>query len=236
MSIYNNVNLFGVTPPKNSGVIKSTSYSNSEVINNILRLHVPSQQIDLDPTYSKGIFYKKTGIKQPKYKFDIQPQTNDTIQADCRHLPIEDNSINSAMFDPPFGVAYGPSLKNHHKESNIIPGRFSAFKSMQELYQFYYDSLKEFNRILSPRGVLIFKCQDTVSSGTQYMSHVQIYNMALSLGFYPKDLFVLNAKSRIISGKHKNQQHARKFHSYFWVFEKGNPKAGKILELNHIGE
>jgi hypothetical protein len=40
-------------------LISSISYDQGEIINNILRLHVPSYKIDCDPTYSKGNFYKK---------------------------------------------------------------------------------------------------------------------------------------------------------------------------------
>ena len=47
---------------------------------------------------------------------------------------------------------------------------------------------------------------------------------AYNIGFYPKDLFILNVNNRIISGKHKNQLHCRKFHSYFWIFEKRKSK------------
>ena len=44
---------------------------------------------------------------------------------------------------------------------------------------------------------------------------------ALVHGFYPRDMFILLAKNRIIGHNHKNNQsHARKYHSYFWVFEK----------------
>jgi hypothetical protein len=51
--------------------------------------------------------------------------------------------------------------------------------------------------------------------------------MALQVGFYPKDLFILMAKNRINSfngEKWKNQYHARKHHSYFWVFQKSKCK------------
>lgn len=41
---------------------------------------------------------------------------------------------------------------------------------------------------------------------------------ALRYGFYPKDLFMLLAKVRLNDGR--EQQHARKYHSYYWVFEK----------------
>ena len=79
--------------------------------------------------------------------------------------------------------------------------------------------LVEYKRVLKPNGILIFKCQDTVSSGKQWFSHSHIMNMAVNVGFYPKDLFMLLAKNRIIGHNHSNQKHARKFHSYFWVFE-----------------
>jgi hypothetical protein len=66
------------------------------------------------------------------------------------------------------------------------------------------------------------KCQDTVTGGKQYFSHVMIMNMAMEIGFYPRDLFILFNKVRMNSfgTKWKKQEHARKYHSYFWVFEK----------------
>lgn len=212
-------------------VIKSISYDNSEIIKNILELHSPQHCIDCDPTYSKGVFYTNSGIEPPKHKFDIMPQTADTIQADCRNLPLKDNEIYCLMFDPPFVISKGKSLYVNKHGSNVISKRFSYFENPTELYDFYKSSLSEFYRVLKPNGILIFKCQDTVSSGIQYMSHIYIHNMAVRQGFYPKDLFVLNAKNRIISGKHKNQQHARKFHSYFWIFEKDNKKINKIQKF-----
>ena len=45
------------------------------------------------------------------YKFDKFPQTNDTVQACATELPLEDNSINCLMFDPPFLATTGKSLK-----------------------------------------------------------------------------------------------------------------------------
>lgn len=38
--------------------IRSISYSQEEIINNILVLHAPNGVIDADVTYSKGVFYK----------------------------------------------------------------------------------------------------------------------------------------------------------------------------------
>lgn len=212
-------------------VIKSIYSNQTEIINNILELHVPNHIIDLDPTYSKGNFYKNNNIAPPKLKYDLIPQTEDCLQADCRHLPLEDNSLNCIMFDPPFVVSCGPSITNGKENSNIITKRFSSFYPVSNLFSFYEESIKEFYRILKDEGILIFKCQDTVSGGINYMSHIYIHNMASKLGFYPKDLFILEAKNRLISGKVKTQNHARKYHSYFWVFEKENSKLSKIIKF-----
>lgn len=201
-------------------IIKSISYDQSEIIRNILQLHVPQQRIDLDTTYSKGNFYKDTGIPQPTYRYDIIPFDDTVMYGDSRNLPIPNNSLECIMFDPPFLATTGESLKSKDA-NNMINKRFGVYPSESELHRFYIDSLKESYRILSDKGILIFKCQDKVSSGKQYMSHVFIMNEAEKVGFYPKDLFILLAKNRLVAEwQIKNQKHARKFHSYFWVFQK----------------
>jgi len=201
----------------NKNIIKSISYDQNEILQWIIKLYCP-EGFELDPTYSKGNFYKK--IKPPKYKFDLYNQEYGARRASAVSLPFQDNFINNIVFDPPFVISYGPSLKKRMKKSNVIANRFGYFKSPKQLWQFYEDSIKEAYRILKENGVYIFKCQDTVSSGKQYISHLEIMSMAVKQGFYLKDVFILLAKSRVISGKHKNQQHARKFHSYFLVFIK----------------
>ena len=209
-------------------MIKSISYDQSEIIRWILQLHVPTGKIDCDPTYSIGNFYKNTGVDEPTYKFDIVPQVDGVEYGDSRNLPLGNASINCLMFDPPFLATTGKSL-NQDDGHNIINKRFGVYPSEQELHQFYIDSLKEAYRILKDKGVLIFKCQDKISSGKQYMSHCFVYNEAVKIGFYPKDLFILLAKNRLVADwQLKNQKNSRKFHSYFWVFEKSNKRINYV--------
>jgi hypothetical protein len=203
-------------------VIKSTSYDQYEIMESIIKLHCPNG-IEVDTTYSIGNFYKNGRIPQPKYKFDKFPQREDIQQLEER-LPFEDNTINSIMFDPPFVITGNKNVHNYDKGSTIIAKRFESFKNPKELFEVYSQALTEYYRVLDTNGVLIFKCQDTVSGGKNYFTHCWVMNKAYELGFYPKDLFILNAKNRIISSKHKNQQHSRKYHSYFWVFTKQKPK------------
>lgn len=206
---------------KTKDIIRSVNDDQEQIILDILNLHVPSGIIDLDPTYSKGVFYKSGFVPDPRLKFDIEPQTEDTIKSSSEKLPINDESISSMIFDPPFVIS-GKTWENSKEDSCATTKRFGCFYSIQELWKFYYNSLEEFYRILEDNGILIFKCQDTVTSGKNYQSHCEIYNMATELGFYAKDLFILTAKNRMNSfgGRWKKQQHARKYHSYFWVFQK----------------
>lgn len=203
-------------------LVKSISYDQSEIIKNILRLYSSKGYIDLDPTYSKGLFYSNTGIQEPTYKFDINPTVDGVSKGDARSLPLEDASVDVEMFDPPFLATTGKSLALSDN-NNVINKRFTVYPNEHSLHQFYIDSMKEAYRVLKPNGILIFKCQDKVSSGKQFMTHCFIMNEAVKIGFYPKDLFILLSKNRIVAQwQAKNQKHSRKYHSYFWVFEKSN--------------
>lgn len=195
--------------------IKTTYSDESELISSIMKLYNGGDMFELDPCYSKGVFYKSFETK-PKYKFDLAPVLEGVNQADCTNLPINDRSIKSIMFDPPFVIGVGES------KSSIITNRFSGFKSLKDLKTLYSQSLLEFGRVLVPNGLLVFKCQDTVTSGKQFMTHCWIINEAESLGYTLHDLFVLVRDRAIIDPKWKKQYHARKTHSYYLVFTFGN--------------
>jgi len=74
--------------------------------------------------------------------------------------------------------------------------------------------------VLKKKGVLIVKCQDEVSAGKQWFTHIEIINELEALGFYSKDLFIVMRTNKPAVSKIKKQIHARKNHSYFLVFIK----------------
>jgi len=197
-------------------VISTIGYGEQEMIRDILYLHADGKDIECDPTYSIGNFYKG-GLKKPVYKFDKFPQSKEVVEATSDKLPLEDGSISVLMFDPPF-VMSGEGYDGLTDGSGIISKRFSAFKDWDELKGMYLSSLIEFYRILKDGGIVIFKCQDVVSSAKNHFTHCWTMEQALKIGFYPKDLFILLAQVRLNDGR--KQQHARKYHSYFWIFKK----------------
>lgn len=202
--------------------VKSVYETNFEVITNIMGLF-NIERFDLDCTYSKGNFWKD--LPSPVNKSDIYPINDTVIEASSENLPFENNSMKSIMYDPPFVIA-GKSYKDNKEGSSIIAKRFEGYETFNQLKSNYYNTLKELYRVCDDKGYVVFKCQDTVSGGKNHFTHVMIINMAASLGFYPKDLFILTAKMRINSfgTKWTKQEHARKYHSYFIVLQKVKPK------------
>lgn len=191
-------------------IIKSISFSQHEILANIMALHTGPVQADV--TFGAGNFYKN-GVPRPAFCFDIDPRGPGVIPADFCQLPLKDCCLTSVIFDPPFMARTGPGSNLKAKYGEVVG-------SIKDLWTFYFLGMREIHRVLIHGGWLIFKCQDGVLSGVNNFTHVKIYIMARRLGFIPKDLFILLAKNRMMHPKHKTQRHARKYHSYFWVFRK----------------
>ena len=206
------------------GRLISVYGSDTEIIKAINHIHLDNKGFDLDPTFSKGGFYKK--FPEPKLKSDLVPQREDVKKCDCRNLNyIKSDTIKSICFDPPFlfrndfqKVSKKPKPKN--KDINCV--RFSYFQNFEELLLMYYKSLKEFYRVLETRGILVFKCQDmTDGSGSRpfYDTHCEVIRIAREQGFSLRDILILVKKNKIIR-RAKIQGCARKVHSYYLVFRK----------------
>jgi hypothetical protein len=206
-------------------MVKSVYESNFDAIKNIMELY-GIEQFDLDCTYSKGNFWKN--LPQPKFKSDLYPINDTVLQSSSENLPFENKSMKSVMYDPPFIIiGSGKNHRNNKEGSSIMAKRFEGYGTYDELKLNYFNTLNELYRIVDDGGFVVMKCQDTVSGGKQHFSHVMVMNMAYNIGFYPRDMFVLTSKIRLnaFNGtKWTKQYHARKYHSYFWVFEKVKPK------------
>lgn len=192
-------------------IIKSVFDDEQTLLQSIIKLHVP-MGIELDPMYYKGNFYKT--IERPKYIYDINPIKPECGEGDARHLPFEDGVIKSMILDPPFLFEI---RKRRNKNYSVnTHGILYGFSGLEDLYRAI---LSEAYRILMPKSKLIFKCQDFTDSETT-MTHCYVWQWAIEIGFYPKDLAILNLpKNKVYNGK-LTQRHLRKVHSYFWIFQK----------------
>jgi len=192
-----------------SGLVTSISYSQDEILGDIMVLHNGGLPFECDVTYGHGGFYRGV-IPRPRLVTDLAPGGD--VLADAAALPLRDESVCSIVFDPPFLHTSGAG--------SMIKERFGDFKSIPKLWSFYERSMREFRRVLCPDGILVFKCGDTVSCGQNWFSHVHVCNLAEIYGLLPLDLFILLAKHRLPQWNIRKQQHARKHHSFFWVFGK----------------
>lgn len=210
----NQLSMFSDVPEKipwlKDEIAFTLSFDQTKILKDIIRLYNNGQAFDVDCTYSKGVFWRK--LPKPKQKFDLEPRSYDVVKASADALPIETNSVGSIMFDPPFKAS-------NSNVKGIIEERFTAFASVEALWGFYQQALWEFSRVLYRDGILVVKCQDTVSSGKNHWSHIEMINMATKCRFDLVDLFILGSKSVLMSPNMRNQIHARKNHSFFLVFQ-----------------
>lgn len=193
--------------------IKSISFDQDEILGWIHDLYLPNG-FDADVTYGNGVFYKN--FKQPTHKFDIDPQQDGVVEASSVSLPLDDKSISSAMFDPPF-LTY---IKQGREHNSIMSKRFSGYWRYDELVEHYTKTIHEVSRVTKKNGIFVIKCQDIIHNHKMHCTHNSVINWATESGFRLKDLFILCAKHRIPVASVKKQQHARVYHSYFLVFEK----------------
>jgi len=180
--------------------------SNSGLIKNVTDLYFIKGDRIADVTWGKGVFWKEVD----KSKYEIVGSDLKT-GIDFRYLPYKDNSFNHSVLDPPY--ARITNLKGMVECYNT-----TRFTTHEDIIQLYKDGLKELVRITQPGGFILCKCQDEIYAGKQKWSHIEIYEIAKALGLYAKDLFILVSDKK--PKPRYKQQHARKIHSYLWVFEK----------------
>ena len=200
--------------PNKPVVIKSVMDSDRKILESIRVLYLNNSNFDLDPCYSTGKFYEN--LERPLFKLDKTPQSEDVEQNDIveKGLPYGGNTISSIVFDPPF--MFG---KHGKTDQNIMTKRFTMFDSWADLENMYKKSLQEFKRVLVRGGIVAFKCQDYTDSRTT-LTHCYVHNWALEIGFAVEDIFIMTFRGGRVWNSNLRQKHARKYHSYWFVFRK----------------
>lgn len=231
---------------KNDKVIKSVSNSQAEILFNIMHLYNRGRGFFLDITFSRGNFYgdfevdgERIIIPQPQLKYDVNPLPESTVEkiyAD-RPLPIDDNTIDSLVFDPPFIVQGNIDERKLKKESAKMCQRFDYYISKEALLTSYYAWMKEINRVLTTDGILIVKCQMNVVGYVQLNSPFWICFLAECLGMELLDTFYLIAEKRLTDNR--KQHHSRRYESTFLVFRNTNKRKVRLfsgLDSTQINE
>ncbi|MGL4250673.1 MAG: DNA methyltransferase [Aeromonas sp.] len=215
-----------------SDLVLSASVSGNEhVFPQVLKLHVPKGAKIADVTWGRGVFWKNVNMDD----YEVIG-TDISMGVDCRALPYEDVSLDCVVLDPPYMEGFYRKEASHKAGTGSHSGLSQAYSNGDELNgdtentgtkkwhaavtDMYFKASKEAYRVLKKKGTLIVKCQDEVSAGKQWFTHVEIINELESMGFYSKDLFVVVRHNKPVVSRLVKQVHARKNHSYFLVFVK----------------
>ncbi|MFZ0544519.1 MAG: DNA methyltransferase [Candidatus Promineifilaceae bacterium] len=217
--------------PTSDLIVSAYVEGNAEIFPKILALHVPTGSIVADVTYGKGVFWRN--VPSDLY---VVKATDISDGIDCRNLPYDDQSVDCVVLDPPYmegfyrrknsqkaGSGSHSSFRQAYSNGNEVNGdsrNRGTAKWHGAVTDMYFRAGREAFRVLKKKGVLIVKCQDEVSAGKQWLTHVEVINEYEKYGFYTKDLFVVVRSNRPGVSRLKNQIHARKNHSYFLVFIK----------------
>lgn len=203
---------------------------NNNLISDVLSLYAKPGFVIGDVTFGKGAFWD--GIDLSPYRIigsDIVSKAdalkthtkyckNLTLlwNVDFCHLPYKDKIFDMIFFDPPYTHNPGTMLIESMYRNAQTTKRFNH----KDIVDLYREGIQEAKRVLKIGGFLCVKCRDEIESSRQCWAHREVYDIATTeLGMYPKDLFILKQMSYVYI-QHKTQQHARKNHSYLWVFIK----------------
>jgi len=198
--------------------VRSVQGNNAGIIASAARLYIPDGALVADVTHGKGAFWAKTDRRRFRLvSSDLEPSFGGAdLRADCRALPYRDDSLDVVVLDPPYIAYPGRHLTDHRYNNAATTKRLYH----DDVIQLYAGAMAEAKRVLRPAGFLWVKCKDVVSHDRQNWSHIQIYDHAAKLGFHGRDLFVVVAVNPAVTmGSWQRQLHARKTHSFMWIFE-----------------
>jgi hypothetical protein len=200
--------------PRHS-VYTSIRGNNADLIRQVVDLYIPANAEVADVTYGKGVFWRKvdTGAFQRFLPSDLLSDCPEQ-RLNFRALPYAAETLDVVVFDPPY--VHNPGrlvVEDDYKNSETTHGLYH-----DDILELYRAGMEEAKRVLRVDGMLWVKCKDEIESHAQRWSHIEIYEIARELGFYAKDLFILTQLNTPLI-QHK-QQHARKNHSYLWIFKR----------------
>ena len=200
--------------------------NNAGLIELVCELYVSEGDTIADVTYGKGAFWRKV---------EVDVTASDIIHTvrpyDFNRLPYDDCSFDHVVFDPPYVHTPGKKFQKdaNYRNSDTHIREKGGEKYHKAVVQRYRTGMCEACRVA--RKFVWVKCQDEVCSGLQWWTHIEVLDIGRRLGLYARDLFVLQ-QSRKPTIQHKRQLHARKNHSYLWIFEKPDSAKRRLIFRN----
>lgn len=212
--------------------------ANAPLIEAVSGFYVKDGDWVADVTYGKGAFWKQTDTSRFML-FTSDMLTVPEAPWDFRDLPYIDGCMDHVVLDPPYMHSPGKTSAYQGQyqttQSHGLHADHGKARTLyhNEIIEDYAKGMAEAWRVLGEGGMLWVKCKDEIESGWQRWSHHEIYLDAREIGFVGKDLFILTTGGNIPS-RHARQLHARKAHSYLWVFLKPTARQTKTVKRCRI--
>lgn len=222
----------------------NTWRTNAHLIEDVVRLgHLRKGDRVLDPTFGRGIWWQNWMpddlVTHDKYTLD---------GVDFRDLPYGNDEFDVVAYDPPYvcpggrttstlgGAARGPVVENERgplrrtREGSDFHDRYGLTDvptTPAGVQQLINDGLTEAKRVVKPRGVILVKCQDYVSSGKLWNGTYLTQKHAIE----ELDLVQVDRLEHLggvrPQPKRSRQVHARRNLSTLFVFRKRPSVGGK---------
>jgi hypothetical protein len=196
--------------------VRTVHSNNSALISAVARLYLPDGALVADVTWGFGVFWRRFNGRRRFTLIGSDIRDADLpgvrVRTDFRQLPYTDAGVDVVVLDPPY-MHCGHYINNHRYGAALTNDMRHP-----EIMELYRTGMIEALRVLRPGGTLWVKCKDE-NDHKQYWTHITLHNIGLELGLQPIDLFVL-APRPAPTRRWRRQIHARKTHSYLWIFRK----------------
>lgn len=194
--------------------------NNAYLIEDIAKLrYLKRNLLTLDPTYGKGVWWRRWA---PNELFDHDLNIDGH---DFRDLPYPAKTFGQIAFDPPY-VSMGGRATTKIRKFYEQYGLIGAPTSPILLQALINDGLNEMHRLVIPKGIVLVKTMNYISSGKLQTSVLWTANHAREIGFEIEDWFTFHGRARQQpertrkDGKPSRQKHARNNASTMFVLRK----------------
>ncbi len=193
----------------------SKAKNNAELIEECAQLgYLHKDWVTLDPTWGDGRFWANW-MPDTLIPLDLDRSKSPSgLAVDFRDIRWKPKGgYDAVVFDPPYKYSGTPALGKFDERYGI-----QKYQRWQDREQMILDGISECVRVLRPRGFLLVKCQDQVSSGEVRWQTFTFTKHAESRGCRLVDHFLL--PSYRPQPKGTSQKHARRNYSSLLVLQK----------------
>lgn len=207
--------------------------TNAALIGDVARLYLSDDDRVLDPTYGRGLWWSDWRPADLT-AHDGDPTKSPTGEAvDFRHLPYDDGTFDAAAYDPPYVCVGGrktTTIADHHDRYGLTDAPTSPAALQSEVIN---PGLSEVARVVRPKGLILVKCQDYISSGRLWIGTHHTLTHALGLGLEVVDRLehvsgVRPQPTTNRDGSPRRQVHARRNLSTLFVLRRPRSLAASL--------